>query len=156
MKLALKVLSALLISAVIVTGFRSQIHGGLRLNLAFWLPMLAGLTIRAVLSQRRYWVRRGLVLTGAYSNAIVILANGGYMPVSEPTIRPYGVWVQLNASHHLILLADINHCSSVGDMLIVSGILMSFGYWVAGKVKKQLGIRRRARYDEQVRRLVSA
>lgn len=153
MKRTLRVLSGLLTVVGIVFGFMAHIRGGMPLNLGFWSTMLVAMAIQLALSQRRYWVRRGLILAGACSNATVVLANGGYMPVFAPGSYPHGIWVQLNVSHRLIFLADINKGSSVGDMLIASGILLALGYWVRGQVKKQLGLRRRARFDEQVRRL---
>ena len=65
---------------------------------------------------------------GWMSNAIVILANGGVMPVIGYTGSFTSVWVQANSSHVLLWLCDwiptpIGQ-ASIGDMLLLAGLIL--------------------------------
>jgi hypothetical protein len=77
-----------------------------------------------------------LLVGGLACNALVTLANGGYMPVRAQW-RQRGparsLWVQRTSGQHLLFLAD-NFGNrwirfSVGDVLIAAGIVLSIaGY----------------------------
>jgi hypothetical protein len=77
-----------------------------------------------------------LLIAGLGGNALVTLANGGYMPVRAQW-RQRGparsLWVQRTEGQHLLFLAD-NFGNrwvrfSVGDVLIAAGIILSIaGY----------------------------
>lgn len=69
---------------------------------------------------------------GILSNALVTLANGGFMPVAaHRRIRgsARSLWVQRESGQKLLFLADNFGTSamrfSVGDVLLVAGIVLS-------------------------------
>ncbi len=77
-----------------------------------------------------------LLTLGIFSNALVTLVNGGFMPVRAQR-RLAGparsLWVQRTSSQHLLFLADNfgNNAIrfSVGDVLLLAGIILA----LAGK-----------------------
>lgn len=107
-------------------------HGGLVPACAMWVlafiymrrlpPRLKGLPVA--------WLA---VLCGMFCNAIVIVANGGFMPVNgiPSGYKPlFPTWVPANSANYLLFLADqhILFYFSIGDILIMSGALL----WVLG------------------------
>src|SRR5437773_9370826 len=73
------------------------------------------------------------ITVGILSNAVVTLANGGFMPVAghrRINPRARSLWVQRAGSQHLLFLADNFGTSfirfSVGDVFILAGIILSF------------------------------
>jgi hypothetical protein len=109
--------------------------GGLLLACAMWVlaflymrrlpPRLKGLPVA--------WLA---VLCGMFCNAIVTVANGGFMPVTgfPSGVRPlFPTWIPARPANYLVILAD-QHCLfyfSIGDVLILSGALLWFvGPWL--------------------------
>jgi len=76
------------------------------------------------------------VLFGMFCNAIVTVANGGFMPVNgipsgyKPLLP---TWVPARSGNYLVILADQHYLFyfSIGDVLIISGALLWFlGPWL--------------------------
>jgi len=64
-----------------------------------------------------------LLLMGILFNKIVVLANGGFMPVVGGT--NHGVWVELTDTSRLVFLADIlPFKASYGDCLMGVGLVV--------------------------------
>jgi hypothetical protein len=88
-------------------------------------PRLKGLPVA--------WVA---VLAGMFCNAIVTVANGGFMPVNglPSSYKPLlATWVPAGPAHYLGFLADQHSLFyfSIGDVLIISGALLWFlGPWL--------------------------
>ena len=67
---------------------------------------------------------------GACLNAVVTIANGGFMPANNTGI-PISVWVPLQPHHHFQFLADIlPYGFSIGDMFIIAGLFTALGQFV--------------------------
>jgi hypothetical protein len=74
-----------------------------------------------------------VILAGVFSNAVVTLANGGFMPVASHR-RLQGsarsLWVQRESGQKLLFLADNFGTRSlrfsVGDVLLFLGIILAF------------------------------
>lgn len=64
-----------------------------------------------------------VLLVGACMNAVVTLANGGYMPVGQPDVHS-ALWVTSTEAHRLRFLGDNYWGFSLGDFAIVSGFLI--------------------------------
>ncbi|HZJ38960.1 MAG TPA: DUF5317 family protein [Chthoniobacterales bacterium] len=110
-------------------------QGGLLFACAMWVlaflymrrlpPRLKGLPVA--------WLS---VLLGMLCNAIVTVANGGYMPVKglPPSFRPlFPTWIPARSANYLVFLADQHYLLyfSIGDVLIISGVLLWFvGPWL--------------------------
>jgi len=107
-------------------------HGGVLLACAMWVlafiymrrlpPRLKGLPVA--------WLS---VLCGMFCNAIVIVANGGFMPVNgipSDTKPLFPTWVPARSANYLVFLADQHSLFyfSIGDVLIISGTLL----WCVG------------------------
>lgn len=67
--------------------------------------------------------RNIFVMPGAASNAAATIANGGYMP-SSLSVPHEGIYIQLTEHSALPLLCDIFWGSSVGDGLIILGVII--------------------------------
>jgi hypothetical protein len=110
-------------------------QGGLLFACAMWVlaflymrrlpPRLKGLPVA--------WLT---VLLGMLCNAIVTVANGGYMPVAglPSNVRPlFPTWIPARPANYLVILADQHYLFyfSMGDVLIISGALLWFvGPWL--------------------------
>lgn len=77
-------------------------------------------------------VYQGFLAAGIACNALVTLANGGYMPVAShrKLAGPArSVWVQREDAKYLLFLGDNfgnNHVRfSIGDVLLAAGIVLS-------------------------------
>jgi hypothetical protein len=76
------------------------------------------------------------VLSGMFCNAIVTVANGGFLPVHgiPSGYKPLlATWVPAGTANSLRFLADQHslYYFSIGDVLIISGTLLWFlGPWV--------------------------
>jgi hypothetical protein len=107
-------------------------HGGLLLASAMWVvaflymrrlpPGLKGLPVA--------WLA---VLLGMLCNAMVSVANDGFMPVTGlPTgFKPlFPTWIAARPANHLVVLGDQHSLFyfSIGDVLIMSGALL----WCVG------------------------
>jgi hypothetical protein len=114
--------------ALLICSLLWRLHGGLTLACLMWVllfrylrnlpPRLKDLPVP--------WFS---VLIGMFCNAMVTIANGGFMPVVglrqgfRPLLR---TWVSQVPGHHLTILADqasLNYCS-IGDVLVISGVVV--------------------------------
>ena len=71
-----------------------------------------------------------LVAAGAMSNGLVMLLNGGIMPVHGVTAAfDSGAWRSADHGGHLLFLADRMSLggASPGDLLILAGLVFTFG-----------------------------
>src|SRR5262249_25801159 len=107
-----------------------RLHGGLMLACAMW--MLAFAYLRTLPSRLKGLIVPWLsVLLGMVCNALVIISNGGFMPVVglRPAFKPlFPCWIsQVSVREaHLTILADqrsLQYCS-IGDVFIISGVLL--------------------------------
>lgn len=110
-------------------------QGGLLLACAMWVlaflymrnlpPRLKGLPVA--------WLA---VLCGMACNAMVTVANGGFMPVEgfPSGFKPmFPTWIPARPANYLVILADQHYLFyfSIGDILIISGSLLWFvGPWL--------------------------
>lgn len=121
-----------LLFALIAFLFLWRTQGGLLLAAAMWVlaflflqrlpPRLKGLPVA--------WLA---VLLGMLCNALVTVANDGFMPVTglPSGFRPlFPSWVPARPANHLVVLGDQHSLFyfSIGDVLIISGALL----WVVG------------------------
>jgi hypothetical protein len=74
-------------------------------------------------TSRADWQTRLPVWVGIGMNALVTLANDGRMPVLGK-FHPVSVWV-VGTGRHLLFLCDRFHGFSLGDFLIIGGIVLS-------------------------------
>lgn len=97
-----------------------QVYPGVFTCLAFWaVALISGVHDDA--PGRWVW------LTGTACNALVTLANGGYMPVLGPEGKnAFSLWVSGGESHRLLWLADRFWGFSIGDFFIGAGLLIYF------------------------------
>jgi hypothetical protein len=75
-----------------------------------------------------------LVASGALCNGLVMLLNGGVMPVHGVTpAMDAGAWRSADHGGHLLFLADRMSLggASPGDLLILSGLVFTFGVLVS-------------------------
>lgn len=111
-----------------------QTYPGLGPCVLFWLIALVDEPIRwPEMRWRRRWFY-GLSCLGSLGNAAATLANGGYMPVlgkAEPT----SVWVPLTDESRLRWLCDIYGGASLGDGLILAGIVGLLVNWLLEKME---------------------
>jgi hypothetical protein len=77
---------------------------------------------------------RYFALLGVICNALVTLANGGFMPVLGKSGSFISVWVKANTSHRLLFLADRFWGFSIGDFFILGALLSSLLFWTYGKL----------------------
>jgi hypothetical protein len=121
--------------ALILASLLWRSHGGLALACTMWI--LAFLYMRSLPSRlKTHTVAWFSVFLGLLCNAAVTIANGGIMPVAGlPTsFRPWlPSWCPEIPVHHLRVLADQRSLDyfSVGDVLIISGILLWGVGWLA-------------------------
>ena len=125
--------------ALILASLLWRSHGGLALACTMWI--LAFLYMRSLPSRlKTHTVAWFSVFLGLLCNAVVTIANGGIMPVAGlPTsFRPWlPSWCPEIPVHHLLVLADQRSLDyfSVGDVLIISGILLWGVGWLASFYK---------------------
>lgn len=100
----------------------------------FWVATIAFMVVQIREEVLRPWSRRfaWVTVVGAVLNAVVTIANGGYMPVLGQDVS-LSVWTTATDSHVLLFLADQYAGFSVGDFFIFAGILGRLGYWCARK-----------------------
>jgi len=121
-----------LLFALIALLFLWRTQGGLVFACAMWVlaflymlrlpPRLKGLPVA--------WLA---VLLGMLCNALVTVANDGFMPVKglPSDFKPLlPTWVPAQSANHLVVLADQRTLFyfSIGDVLIISGALL----WCVG------------------------
>ena len=90
-----------------------------------------------------------LVAIGALSNGLVMLVNGGTMPVHGMSASAdAGVWRSADHGGHLLFLADRMSLAgaSPGDLLVAAGLLFTFAVMV---------VRARRAYTDRRRRLAA-
>jgi hypothetical protein len=113
----------------------------------FWASTVALVGAWALLLHRRPIPAHGVVLVaaGAAMNGLVMIANGGMMPVvGKPADYQNSVWRAAQNGDHLLLLADNMAVGglSPGDVLIVAGIAAGFAIGLV-KAKRALFARLR-------------
>jgi hypothetical protein len=106
--------------------------------MAFWAAAILVATVWAqVLAQRAFRVH-GIILmaTGATLNGVVMIANGGFMPVvGKPDGFEYAIWTSAESRDNLLFLADRMALggASPGDFLIALGVfanlLAAVAHW---------------------------
>jgi len=107
-------LSPSVISATIFWVF--AIWGGV-----FWI-------LGEIWDEKPGWVvGRSISLCGAICNAVVTIANNGFMPV-ESLEDSYSLWVTATNQHHLLFLSDRFAGFSIGDFIIIGGLLVALAY----------------------------
>jgi hypothetical protein len=122
----------MLIVALAIATLLWRLHGGLTLSCAMWVLAFAYLhTLPPRLKSLRIpWFS---VLVGMLCNALVTVANNGFMPVvglSRGFIPLLRIWIWQTSGQHLTILADqraLNFCS-IGDVFILSGAVL----WCVG------------------------
>jgi hypothetical protein len=128
--------------ALILSSLLWRSHGGLALACTMWI--LAFLYMRSLPSRlKTHVVAWFSVFFGMLCNATVIIANGGTMPVAglPASFRPWlPSWSPQTSVHHLLVLTDQSSLNyfSVGDVLIISGVLLWAVGWVASSYRKVL------------------
>lgn len=89
--------------------------------LLFWAAAAAFQVVCLIRTSR---VGCGIGLAGILANAIATMSNGGFMPVLGETTRE-SVWVPLTAAHRLPWLCDVFWGWSVGDLLLITGMVVA-------------------------------
>lgn len=118
---------ALLFAAVIVR-FSTELllESGVELVQTLRLPLLAtgfGLLLAAL------WVNRGypglgLAFVGILLNATVIVINGGYMPVWEPSLNAAGLTAaDVSSAIHVLVAADIQATTFLGQAVFLGDVI---------------------------------
>ncbi len=97
---------------------------------ALWLGAAVMIVVWARMLRRRDIPIYGAVLVGigALSNAVVMLVNGGTMPViGMAADLNYGAWRSAESGDHLLFLSDRMALggASPGDLLVAIGLLFS-------------------------------
>ena len=123
-----------------------RIHGGVLCACTMWVlaflyllrlpPRLKGLPVA--------W---HAVLLGMVCNALVTVANGGFMPVQglPSGFKPLlPTWIPAGSAHSLMILADQRALFyfSIGDVFIISGALL---WWLGPWLLRLVGRTRRAK-----------
>ena len=115
----------LLVSAVVVR-FATEAALGAQIGVveSFRLPLLAsafGLLLVALWVNRSY-PGLSLAFLGVLSNALVIVVNGGYMPILEPALGAAGLTTDdVNRAFHVVVEADVQDL--LGRLLILGDII---------------------------------
>lgn len=110
-----------------------QVDTGLFTCMLFWIAAVR-FGVREVLQTNRQSSRilARVSLVGLLCNAVVTIANGGYMPVVGDGITNLSVWVTSTEATRLLWLAD--HTDwwgfSIGDGLVIGGWLARLSLWV--------------------------
>src|SRR5262249_18163765 len=109
-----------------------RIHGGLFLACGMWVLAFLYL-LRLPPRLRSLPVAWLSVLFGMFCNALVTVANGGFMPVDglPSGFKPlFPTWIAARSAHSLLILPDQHALFyfSIGDVFIISGALL----WLLG------------------------
>ena len=81
-------------------------------------------------------VSSGVALSGIILNQLVIMFNGGFMPVVASS-GTFSVWVTATDAHRLLWLADRFHGFSVGDLLLIGSLTIMAAEYACSKVKRR-------------------
>lgn len=81
---------------------------------------------RSSLLKRVLWAGVGLMVVGAVMNAIVIVANNGYMPVTSLE-EVKGSWMPAEGARMMWLGDWIGGVASLGDVVACVGVFLVFG-----------------------------
>jgi len=114
--------------ALVIIALLWRLHGGLALACAMWI--LAFFYLRSLPPRLKSLpVAWFSVLFGMVCNALVIISNGGLMPVVgvHRGLAPLLCsWTLQGSAHHFTILADqaaLNYCS-IGDVFVLSGAVL--------------------------------
>lgn len=110
-------------------------HGGVWYCSLFWACSL-GFAICDFNSAAKLWQKswRFISQIGAASNALVTIANGGYMPCISNTSAK-DIWIDAKPDHLFLFLCDRFGGFSVGDFLIFSGLLAGIFLYALSKTR---------------------
>lgn len=113
-----------------------QWHPSLLSASLFWTVALTGLALHVVTAPSRHRVvARAAICLGASLNAVVVLANDGFMPVTSN--HTYSVWVASNeTAQRLLFLSDKYAGFSVGDFVIISGFVVLLMCWLVRRATR--------------------
>lgn len=119
------------------------------LSVAFWSALLLVIAGWAVFLRRRAIPRHCIVLAGigAWLNGVVVVANGGYMPVHGMSAELNdGIWRSADAGGNLLFLADRMAWggASPGDFFLAAGIVLGLSIAVV-RASRSLAKGRRGR-----------
>jgi MFS family permease len=116
----------LLVAALLLRfGTEFMLSAGVDVVEALRLPLLAaafGLLLLALWPNRGY-PGLGLAFVGVLANALVIVVNGGYMPIYAPSLAAAGLTpADVTSAIHVILPADLDasfllHLGPLGDVI---------------------------------------
>ena len=76
-----------------------------------------------------------IAIAGSMMNAVVTLANGGFMPATSE--QSYSLWVTATNQHNLLWLSDKFAGFSLGDIVIGIGILTAILISVVVKLRER-------------------
>jgi MFS family permease len=115
----------LLVTAVVVRfATEAALNAQVPLAESLRLPLLAtafGLLLAALWVNRTY-PGLSLAFLGVLSNALVIVVNGGYMPIWEPALGAAGLTVDdINRAFHVVVAGDVQ--DFFGRLLILGDII---------------------------------
>ena len=108
----------LLVAAVVVRfATEAALDAQIDVVEAFRLPLLASAfgVLLVTLWVNRSYPGLSLAFLGVLSNALVIVANGGYMPIWEPALGAAGLTeADVNRAFHIVVDAGASRTSSAG------------------------------------------
>jgi hypothetical protein len=101
----------------------------LAMSVAFWGGLLLVIACWSAFLRKRAIPRHCVAIAaiGASLNAIVIMFNGGYMPVhGKPAEFQEGVWRSAEQGGHFLFLADRMSLggASPGDFFLLAGVMV--------------------------------
>ena len=120
---------------VLIVGQAHSFYPTLWMTTALWLSAAGAMLIWVHFLRRTSIPIHGAVLVaiGALCNGVVLLANGGVMPVHGMSAGSDSyAWRSAEHGGHLLFLADRMSLGSAspGDLLIFAGLLFVFGVMV--------------------------
>lgn len=121
-----------IISLIIPTRVLWMVYPNLLTCALFWTTMLAW----RIDARESNWANP-VAVAGLALNAVVTLANWGYMPVvGRGPEQSFSLWVTAAGSHHLLFLADYTAWwgFSIGDGLILGSWAALFLWWAGKKL----------------------
>lgn len=114
----------LLIAAIVLKGIWDW-YPGMTFCLLFWATSLWS----SILIGPKQW----FCIPGTICNAAATISNGGYMPTMDDGAPYTGIYVPLTPDSALPWLCDRFYGGSVGDILLLFGLLILFGLFFGGR-----------------------
>ena len=97
-----------------------------RVLMEYWPSFLLCVVFWSLLSTGNFMQRNYWLLPGTGCNAAATLANDGFMPVYGQPVTPGGTHIMGTPEASLQFLCDIYAGFSIGDFLLVAGIVLTF------------------------------